>query len=82
MKYANDNDYRKGYIKMVLKAQKLVNTLRAKCTPETICENYGQNAISKFEQKYLSIGACGLDYSSICNIRSILRAVSSITPKE
>lgn len=64
-----------------VKAIKLVDKLQEKCTPETICENYGQNAIGKFIDKVeLEADFQDLTYSEQCDVKSILYKVSSINP--
>lgn len=64
------------------KANKLVEKLQRQCTDQTICENYGQNAIRKFIDKASQEKDFNnLSYSEQCDIKDILYQVSSITPR-
>ena len=69
-------------LKYTKRANSLVNKLQARCAGETICENYGQNAIRKFIDKAsLENDFKDLAYSEQCDIKDILYKVSSITPR-
>ena len=64
------------------KANALIDKLQRQCTDQTICENYGQNAIRKFIDKIsIENDFKNLPYSEQCDIKDILYQASSIVPK-